>query len=62
MQKSLDESRGVKYFKEAAEFYGLGYTVESGDHLQLPAYRGPIGLQHHGDPVQFTNLFIKELE
>jgi hypothetical protein len=27
----------------------------------LPA-RGPIGLQHHGDPVQFTNLFIKELE
>jgi Domain of Unknown Function (DUF1080) len=27
----------------------------------LPA-RGPIGLQHHGDPVQFTNLFIKELD
>ena len=26
----------------------------------LPA-RGPIGLQHHGDPVQFANLFIKEL-
>lgn len=27
----------------------------------LPA-RGPIGLQHHGDPVEFTNLFIRELE
>ena len=27
----------------------------------LPA-RGPIGLQHHGDPVEFTNLFIKELD
>jgi Domain of Unknown Function (DUF1080) len=27
----------------------------------LPA-RGPIGLQHQGDPVEFTNLFIKELD
>jgi hypothetical protein len=27
----------------------------------LPA-RGPIGLQHHGDPLQFTNLFIKEFD
>lgn len=46
MQRSLDESRGVKYFKEAAEFYGLGYTVGSEDQLQLPAYSGPIGLQY----------------
>lgn len=27
----------------------------------VPA-KGPIGLQHHGDPVQFRNLFIKELK
>jgi len=46
MQASLDASRGVTYFKEAAEFYGLGYTVESEDHLQLPAYKGPIGLAY----------------
>lgn len=26
----------------------------------LPA-RGPIGLQHHGDPIEFTNLFFQEL-
>jgi hypothetical protein len=34
------------------------------DSLQLPGIpaRGPLGLQHHGDPVQFTNLFIRELE
>jgi hypothetical protein len=34
------------------------------DNVQLPGIpaRGPLGLQHHGDPVQFTNLFIKELE
>jgi hypothetical protein len=33
------------------------------DHVQLPGLpaRGSIGLQHHGDAVQFTNLFIKEL-
>jgi hypothetical protein len=24
----------------------LGYTVESEDHLQLPAYTGPIGLAY----------------
>ncbi|MGQ0637282.1 MAG: 3-keto-disaccharide hydrolase [Planctomycetaceae bacterium] len=27
----------------------------------VPA-KGPIALQHHGDPVQFANLFIRELE
>lgn len=24
--------------------------------------RGSIGLQHHGDPIQFANLFVKELD
>jgi hypothetical protein len=34
------------------------------DNVPLPGIpaRGPLGLQHHGDPVEFTNLFIKELE
>jgi hypothetical protein len=34
------------------------------DQAELPGIpaRGPIGLQHHGDPVQFGNLFIKELD
>jgi hypothetical protein len=33
------------------------------ENLPLPGIpgRGPLGLQHHGDPVEFTNLFIKEL-
>jgi len=33
------------------------------ERAQLPGVpgRGPIGLQHHGDPIQFANIFIKEL-
>jgi hypothetical protein len=32
--------------------------------VQLPGIpaKGPIGLQDHGDAVEFTNVFIKELE
>ncbi len=34
------------------------------DNAQLPGVskRGRIALQHHGDPIQFANIFIKELE
>jgi hypothetical protein len=34
------------------------------DNAQLPgvAQRGRLALQHHGDPIQFANIFIRELE
>lgn len=34
------------------------------DQKQLPgiAPNGPLGLQHHGDPLEFANIFIKELD
>jgi hypothetical protein len=34
------------------------------DNAQLPDVpkRGPIALQHHGDPIEFANLFIRELK
>src|SRR5262249_46375820 len=34
------------------------------NNARLPGVpdRGRIALQHHGDPVQFANLFVKELE
>lgn len=33
------------------------------DDAQLPGLpaRGSIGLQHHGDPVQFANIYVREL-
>jgi hypothetical protein len=33
------------------------------ENAQLPGVpsRGPIALQHHGDPIEFDNLYIKEL-
>jgi len=34
------------------------------DNAQLPGIpeKGPIALQHHGDPVEFGNLYIRELK
>ena len=34
------------------------------DRAELPSVppRGPLGLQNHGDPVEFRNLFLKERE
>jgi hypothetical protein len=39
-----------------------GQTVIEDAQLPGVAPRGPIALQHHGDSVQFANLYIKELE
>jgi uncharacterized protein YlxW (UPF0749 family) len=43
MHNSLDHAPGVTLFKQAASYYGLGYTVETQDSVSLPAYAGPIG-------------------
>jgi uncharacterized protein YlxW (UPF0749 family) len=46
MQEALDASAGVKLYKEAASFYGLGWHVESQGQIDLPAFAGPIGLAY----------------
>jgi hypothetical protein len=39
-----------------------GETVIPEAHLSKMPAKGPIGLQHHGDPGEFRNLFVKELK
>jgi hypothetical protein len=39
-----------------------GKTVIRQAHLTGLPKRGPIALQHHGDTIQFANIFIKELD
>jgi uncharacterized protein YlxW (UPF0749 family) len=46
MRSALDASPGVALFKQAAGYFGLGYTVESADDVQVPAYTGAVGLQY----------------
>ena len=44
MTAALGSSRGVQLFEQAAEYYGLGYTVEVSGDVRVPAYAGPLGL------------------
>ena len=46
MSARLDASPGVGLFRQAAGFYGLGYTVASEDDVEVPAYSGSLGLQY----------------
>lgn len=46
MADALDRSPGVALFKQAAGYYGLGYTVVSDASLSVPAYDGPLALRH----------------
>ena len=39
-----------------------GQTVIENAQLPDVPQRGPIALQHHGDPIQFASILIKELE
>lgn len=46
MQSRLNASPGVQLYKQAASYYGLGYTVETVDGLEMPAYTGPVTLSY----------------
>ncbi|WP_304048021.1 DUF881 domain-containing protein, partial [Jatrophihabitans endophyticus] len=44
MQRRLDLSPGVSLFRQAAGYYGLGYTVETQPRVSVPAFRGTTAL------------------
>ena len=46
MGAALDASSGVDTFKQAAGYWGLGYTVATVDDVTVPAYQGTMGLQY----------------
>jgi len=46
MASALDRSPGVALFKQAASYYGLGYTVASESSVTLPAYDGSTALAY----------------
>jgi uncharacterized protein YlxW (UPF0749 family) len=46
LRQALDEEPGVQFFRTFVDKYGLGYSVRSGQELDLPAYDGPLDLPH----------------
>jgi uncharacterized protein YlxW (UPF0749 family) len=46
MHAALDASPGVSLFRQAADYYGLGYTVIQNDALAISAYDGPVSLTY----------------
>jgi uncharacterized protein YlxW (UPF0749 family) len=44
MQRALDESQGVRLFRNAVADYGLGYEVRVEDDVTVPAYQGSLAL------------------
>lgn len=46
MARQLTRSRGVQLFREAADYYGLGYTVVPLDRVDVPAYAGALTVVH----------------
>jgi uncharacterized protein YlxW (UPF0749 family) len=46
MSNELNRSPGVSLYRQAASYYGLRYTVENQQRLDLPAYDGPLALDY----------------
>ena len=46
MRATLDADPGVRAFRDAAQAFGLGYTVQNQDDLVTPAFVGSASLDH----------------
>lgn len=46
MRDALDAAPGVALYRDYVDRYGLGYDVSAEDAMDLPAYDGPVELEH----------------
>jgi uncharacterized protein YlxW (UPF0749 family) len=46
MRAALEADPGVRLFREAADVFGLGYTVQAQADIVAPAYAGSVTLDH----------------
>ncbi len=46
MLAALENSPDVQVYRQYVDAFGLGYTVEQLPEIELPAYTGPLELQH----------------
>lgn len=46
LQRGLDESPAIEIYRQYVDAYGLGYTVETSDTLDLAAFGGAVGLRY----------------
>ncbi|GAA4429601.1 DUF881 domain-containing protein [Georgenia halophila] len=46
LQRGLDAAAGVQVYLQYVEAVGLGWSVTEEEDIELPAYTGPLALQH----------------
>lgn len=46
MRAALDRQPGVQAYREAVDFFGLGYDVKDEQDVRLPGYSGPLRLNY----------------
>ncbi|HIT75890.1 MAG TPA: DUF881 domain-containing protein [Candidatus Avipropionibacterium avicola] len=46
MLAAVDSSRYIEIYKQYVDAYGLGWKQQSGEQVRLPAYDGPLSLDH----------------
>jgi uncharacterized protein YlxW (UPF0749 family) len=51
LQRALDDSPGVRLFRNAATAFGLGYEVRVEGDVTVPAYQGPLALRSSRVPA-----------
>lgn len=46
MERSLEESRSIQIYRQYVEAYGLEYSQDRRDNIEMPPFAGSLGLNH----------------